>query len=165
MTQPVFGTHTFTETSIPNAQDAFDLVTSEVLQHARETFPERAFLVDENVQAVADRIHGYGVFNWAQKRILVQGYAGLWIIVAFTPRDHLSRFGMEIVTAQTPAEKNGVKDGRVPVSLRYGLTCIFDTESWGEKLASLAIGSPLTVMGQIEQLNANEIRLRHCEII
>jgi hypothetical protein len=45
------------------------------------------------------------------------------------------------------------------------LTCIFDTELWGEKLATVKVGERLTVMGAIERLDANSIRLRHCEFV
>lgn len=155
MTQPTFGAASFSGAPGPNPQDAFDLVTGEQLQNAVAQFPERSFLVDENVQAVADRINGQGLTQ-VGRDLQVAPYVGKWIIVAFTLADHVSRFGMEIVHAQRPA------DDRVPV--RYGLTCIFETEPWSEKLASLPVGTAVTVRGEIEQLNAYEIRLRHCEL-
>jgi hypothetical protein len=155
MTQPIFGVHAFAESPQPNAQDAFDLVTGQLLQGVRQAHPERSFLVDENVQAVADRVNGDATRSQALK--LAQPYVGLWIIVAFKVADHESRFGMEIMYAQRPAEEN--------VPLRYGLTAIFETELWGEKLATVKVGDRLTVAGQIDQLNPYEIRLRNCEII
>jgi hypothetical protein len=164
MTQPIFGQHSFAESPTPNAVDAFDLITGEQLQNARAQFPERSFLVDENVQAVANTIHFNGVFSTAQKEIMVGQYAGKWIIVAFNLGDHRSRFGMEIVTAQAPWQKEPQVAGRPATPTRYGLTCIFDTEPYGEKLAGMKVGDPLTVLGAIEQLNAHSIRLRHCEV-
>lgn len=156
-------TATFSDKPGPNPKDAFDLVTGEVLQNARAQFPERSFLVDENVQVVAERIHASGATT-AAKYHLVEQYVGLWVIVAFKLGDHVSRFGMEIVRAQHPAESEPQTPGRVATPLRYGLTAIFDTEPWGEKLAAMKVGDVLTVMGQIEQLNPREIRLRHCEL-
>ena len=164
MTQPIFGVHAFAESPQPNAQDAFDLITGEVLQAKRSEFPERSFLVDENVQAVADSIN-VPTATTAWKESGLSMYAGKWIIVAFNLGDHRSRFGMEIVDAQTPAQKEGEVHGRVATPLRYGLTCIFDTELWGEKLATVKVGERLTVMGAIERLDANSIRLRHCEFV
>jgi hypothetical protein len=142
-------------------KDAFGLVTGEVLQNARAQFPERQFLVDENVQAVADRINGESLTS-NQKIALVAQYAGHWIIVGFSLGDHTSRFGMEIVRAQTPAE---VEPEGLHTPLRYVLTCIFDSQKWNEELREVAIGTRLTVMGQIEQLSAHEIRLRHCDLV
>jgi len=165
MTQPIFGQHSFAESHTPNAVDAFDLITGEQLQNARAQFPERSFLVDENVQAVADRIHFNGVFSTAQKEIMVGQYAGKWIIVAFNLGDHRSRFGMEIVTAQAPWQKEPQVAGRVATPTRYGLTAIFDTEPYNARIASMPIGTRVTCMGQIDQLNAAEIRLRNCELV
>jgi hypothetical protein len=166
MTQPIFGQHSFAESHTPNAVDAFDLITGEHLQNALLLNPERAsaFLVDENVQAVADRIHS-SAGTQAQKEAAVAAYAGKWIIVAFNLGDHRSRFGMEIVTAQAPWEKEPQVAGRVATPTRYGLTAIFDTEPWHEKIASMPIGTRVTCMGQIDQLNAAEIRLRNCELV
>lgn len=163
MSQPTFGVHSFADGGGPNPKDAFELVTGEVLQNARAQFPERSFLVDENVQVVADRIHGSGGTGLT-KFHLAEQYVGLWVIVRFSLGDHTSRFGMEIVRAQHPAESEPQAPGRVATPLRYGLTAIFDTEPWGEKLAAMKVGDALTVMGQIEQLNPMEIRLRHCEL-
>lgn len=163
MSQPTFGVHSFADGGGPNPKDAFDLVTGEVLQNARAQFPERSFLVDENVQVVADRIHSPGATT-ATKYHLADQYAGRWIIVSFKLGDHTSRFGMEIVRAQHPAESGPQAPGRVATPLRYGLTAIFDSGTWDEKLASMKVGDALTVMGQIEQLNPREIRLRHCEL-
>lgn len=157
MSQPTFGVHSFADGGGPNPKDAFDLVTGEVLQNARAQFPERSFLVDENVQVVADRIHSPGATT-ATKYHLADQYAGRWIIVSFKLGDHTSRFGMEIVQAQLPS----VSDPKIP--LRYGLTAIFDSGSYDEKLAGTAVGTLLTVVGAIEQLNPSEIRLRHCEL-
>jgi hypothetical protein len=155
MTQPKFGVHTFSAVPGPNPQDAFDVVTGELLQGVRQAHPERSFLVDENVQAVADRVNGDATRSQALK--LSQPYVGLWIIVAFKVADHESRFGMEIVHGQRPADEN--------VPLRYGLTAIFETELWGEKLATVKVGDRLTVAGQVDQLNPYEIRLRNCELL
>jgi hypothetical protein len=156
MTQPKFGVHTFSAVPGPTPQDAFDLVTGELLQGVRQAHPERSFLVDENVQAVADRINASG-WTANQREWEALKYVGGWIIVAFNLGDHRSRFGMEIVHAQRPAEEN--------VPLRYSLTAIFDTELWGEKLATVKVGDRLTVAGQIDQLNPYEIRLRNCELV
>lgn len=168
MTQPIFGQHTFAESPTPNAVDAFDLITGEQLQNARAQFSggatPREFLVDENVQAVADRIWSAPVST--ERKIVEAGdYNGKWIIVAFNLGDHRSRFGMEIVTAQAPWEKEPQVAGRVATPTRYGLTAIFDTEPWHEKIWGLAIGTRVTCMGQIDQLNAAEIRLRNCELL
>jgi hypothetical protein len=164
MTQPIFGVHAFAESPQPNAQDAFDLVTGEVLQAAvAAAHPARQFLVNENVQAVADRVNG-NALTAAMREREAGPYVGLWIIVAFALGDHRSRFGMEIVTAARPADPN------VPV--RYRLTCIFDTETnvfdtepFGDRLMRVKVGDRLTVAGRIDQLNANEIRLRDCELL
>jgi hypothetical protein len=164
MTQPIFGQHSFAESPTPNAVDAFDLITGEQLQNARAQFPERSFLVDENVQAVADRIHS-SAGTQAQKEAAVAAYVGKWIIVAFNLGDHRSRFGMEIVTAQQPWEKEVQLAGRVATPTRYGLTAIFDTEPWNAKIASMPIGTRVTCMGQLDQINAAEIRLRNCELV
>jgi len=164
MTQPIFGQHSFAESHTPNAVDAFDLITGEQLQNARAQFPERSFLVDENVQAVAGRIHSLVQTNLSKDKAEFP-YRGLWIIVAFNLGDHRSRFGMEIVTAQQPWEKEPQVAGRVATPTRYGLTAIFDTEPWSETIASMPIGTRVTCMGQIDQLNAAEIRLRNCELL
>lgn len=153
-----FASAKFSADGGPLPKDAFELVTGEKLQETRAAFPERSFLVDENVQAVVDRIHA-NTGTQANKDAMVGMYAGLWIIVAFPLGDHVSRFGMEIVNAQPPS----ATDPKVP--LRYGLTAIFDTEPWNEKIAATPVGSQLTVLGQIEQLNPYEIRLRHCELL
>lgn len=163
MSQPTFGVHSFADGGGPNPKDAFELVTGEVLQNARAAFPGRSFLVDENVQAVCARIHQPGG-TIKTRDVATLPYVGLWVIVAFKLGDHTSRFGMEIVRAQHPAESEPQAPGRVATPLRYGLTAIFDTEPWGEKLAAMKVGDVLTVMGQIEQLNPMEIRLRHCEL-
>ena len=168
MTQPIFGQHSFAESPTPNAVDAFDLITGEQLQNARAQFSggvtPREFLVNENVQAVADSIHVPGATT-AWKEAGLSMYAGKWIIVAFNLGDHRSRFGMEIVTAQQPWEKEPQVAGRVATPTRYGLTAIFDTEPWNAKIASMPIGTRVTCMGQIDQLNAAEIRLRNCELV
>jgi hypothetical protein len=164
MTQPIFGQHSFAESPTPNAVDAFDLITGEQLQNARAQFPERSFLVDENVQAVADRLNALDATQFQREASAVP-YGGRWIIVAFNLGDHRSRFGMEIVTAQAPWEKEPQVAGRVATPTRYGLTAIFDTEPWNAKIASMPIGTRVTCLGQIDQLNAAEIRLRNCELV
>jgi hypothetical protein len=165
MTQPIFGQHSFAESPTPNAVDAFDLITGEQLQNARAQFPERSFLVDENIQAVADRIFSDASKSAYKKAFDAEAYLGLWIIVAFNLGDHRSRFGMEIVTAQAPWEKEAQTAGRVATPTRYGLTAIFDTEPYNARIASMPIGTRVTCMGQIDQLNAAEIRLRNCELV
>jgi hypothetical protein len=168
MTQPIFGQHRFAESPTPNAVDAFDLITGEQLQNARAQFSggvtPREFLVDENIQAVADRLNNLTVTQHVYEA-QVAAYAGKWIIVAFNLGDHRSRFGMEIVTAQAPWEKEPQVAGRVATPTRYGLTAIFDTEPWHEKIWGLAIGTRVTCMGQLDQINAAEIRLRNCELV
>lgn len=164
MTQPVFGATPFAESATPNPQDAFDLITGEQLATLQSQYPERSFLVDENVQAVCERIHG-SKGTHASKDAMEDAYAGKWLVVAFNVGDHRSRFGMEIVTAQHPAEKAGLVPGQVPVPQRYGLTAIFDAEPWWEQVGALVIGQRVTVLGQIDQLNQADIRLRNCELV
>lgn len=157
MTLPRFGEHAFAGTDSSIARDAFDLVTGEALQNDRGRLSDRSFLVDENVQAVVARIHGTEATSSA-KDALIAPYVGKWIIVEFGLADLVSRFGMEIVSAEPPSKA----DPKVP--LRYGLTCIFDSEPWGEKLAGLPVGTRMTVLGQIELLGPYAIRLRNCEL-
>jgi len=168
MTQPIFGQHAFAESPTPNAVDAFDLITGEQLQNIRNlygsTIPAREFLVDENVQAVADMVNA-PAYTTSYRDEAIKPYAGKWIIVAFNLGDHRSRFGMEIVTAQAPWEKEPQVAGRVATPTRYGLTAIFDTEPYNARIASMPIGTRVTCMGQIDQLNAAEIRLRNCELV
>ena len=38
-------------------------------------------------------------------------------------------------------------------------------DTWHEKIASLAVGTKVIVMGQVEQITAYEVRLRNCELV
>ena len=45
------------------------------------------------------------------------------------------------------------------------LTAIFDTEPYNARIASMPIGTRVTCMGRLDQINATEIRLRDCELV
>jgi hypothetical protein len=164
MTTPKFGEAKFPAPSTAIPHDAFALVTGEVLQNARAEHPDRRFLVDENVQAVASRIHDEPGTQ-QQKLVRAAPYVGKWIVVRVAVGEHVSRYGMEIVSAQHPSALEPVVAGKPAIVLRYGLTCIFDSGKWWEALEGVGVGTTLTAMGQIEVLGPHEIRLRNCELV
>lgn len=149
-----FGEARFGGTPTKAPQDSFAVVTGEVLQRLATEHMDRRFLMDESISAVAAGIHSPRSSSQA-KQDAVLPYVGVWLVVRFPLGDHVSRFGMEIVTP-APVEDTPI---------RLGLTCIFDTEPWSEQLASLAMDTEITVMGQIEQIGAFAIRLRNCELV
>jgi hypothetical protein len=150
-----FGQAQFGEEKLAPQKDAFEVVTGEVLQNLIAADPERRYLKDESAVDLALKIHAPGKTSAAKDRE-VAPYVGVWLVVRFALGDHVSRFGMEIVRPVSVGDD---------YSQRLGLTCIFDTEPWGEKVAQITVGTVLTVAGTIEQLGPSEIRLRACELI
>lgn len=155
MTQPVFGQHAFGDEHLAPPKDAFDVVTGELLQQLRAQQPERRYLVDESIVDVAQKLNAPTVTQHVSDMAKAP-YLGVWLVVRFPLGDHVSRFGMEIVSPQAVDEKH---------RQRLGLTCIFDTEPWHESIATYRVGALMTVAGQIEQLGAFAIRLRNCELV